>query len=264
MAKLSNEELKQMYLSGKNSAQIAEFLGVQISTVTERLRKVNTPMRSRSQRQRKYDANHACFQDYSVESMYFAGLLMADGYIRIKGPREHIGIEIEEKDIELLNAFKDFCSYTGPITRRSKKQKSGKESKMAILGITSPEMIGDLVKFGLKPKKSLTAEIPDEICNHELSSFYFRGIFDGDGCVGTRRGKHCCGKRFATFGGTPAVVSAFQDWTEKLVGIRGGVSKRKDTFWAVNFSYNHIPKIGECLYGDPRGPRLTRKSILFQ
>lgn len=44
----------------------------------------------------------------------------------------------------------------------------------------------------------------------------------------------------------------------------GGLSKRKNGFRVINYSYNSVPKLFECLYGDKRGMRLVIKVELME
>jgi intein/homing endonuclease len=193
--------------------------------------------------------------------MYYAGLLMADG--NIARHRKLMQIEILKKDRELVDGLKEFAEYTGRVETRTRTHESGKKSRMVILRITSPGIVGDLSLFGVISRKSEKGKIPKWIIGHSLSEFYFRGIFDGDGCIGVRKGKHCFGKKFITFGGTPTVVRAFRKWAYMKTGEKGGLSKRTKKFWMLFYSYHSVPKVGQALYGDKRGMRLERKAMLI-
>lgn len=254
---MNNEEIAQRYLLGENTFEIGRSLGVSHETIRRRLHDFGVIIRSRSLRQRKYDCNHFCFRDITIESMYYAGLLMADGNIAIN--KQMVQIEVVEKDKELVDGFKQFAEYTGIMERRKRKQRSGKISQMVLLRITSPQMVSDLSRFGVVPKKSYCAVAPEEIVQHPFASFFFRGLFDGDGCVGIRRGKHSYGNKYSTFGGTPALTSAFRKWCETTIGESGGISKRTETFWSVYFCHAATEKLCRSLYGDDRGMRLRRK-----
>jgi hypothetical protein len=67
-----------------------------------------------------------------------------------------------------------------------------------------------------------------------------------------------------SLGGTPRAVVSFKNWMADKVGSRGGLSKPDKTFWVLHYSYRDAEKVGACLYGDARGPRLCRKASHFR
>lgn len=141
-------------------------------------------------------------------------------------------------------------------------KKSGHLTKMVYLRISSAEMVQDLKVFGVVPCKSESGRVPRWINKHCYADFFFRGLFDGDGCVGVRRGSYRAGRTYITFGGNTRIVNSFRSWVERKTGYRGGLSIRKNGFRVINYSYGAVPRVGVCLYGDERGIRLIRKASM--
>lgn len=85
MAILNDKMIAKKYVSGENTYKIGQELGISYETVRKILHRVGILIRPRNIRQRMYQCNHRCFRDKTVDSMYYAGLLMADGNIRRDG-----------------------------------------------------------------------------------------------------------------------------------------------------------------------------------
>jgi hypothetical protein len=250
------------YLSGRNTYEIGRDLGISYETVRRILHRTGTPIRPRSFRNRVYKCDHKCFAKKTVDSMYYAGLLMADGNIRRDGMM--LQIELKKADSYLLTGLKAFAKYDGPLEKRTRKQKSGHLTRMVGLRISSAEMVKDLRMFGVVPCKSCSGRISGWVGKHPYAEFFFRGLFDGDGCMGIRRGKYRTGRKYLTFGGSRWVVNSFRRWIAGKTGEYGGLSRRAKFFRVLNYSYLAVPKVGMCLYGNDKGMRLVRKSIIAQ
>ena len=262
MHTVSDTELGERYTAGEDIMQLGRSLGISRETVRCRLHKLGVKFRSQSERQQIYTCDAAKFEDPTPEAMYFAGLLMADGNI---GKSEKIvQITLQTRDGYLLTALKEFINYTGIIRHRERIRPNGYAIKFEELRITSPQLTANLRKFGLCPRKSKLGKIPSWIVEHANAEYFFRGLFDGDGCVGIRRGKVCTGKKYATFCGNSSVVNTFRTWVTRRTGLKGGLSIRAGDTQVINYSYNAVAAVYACLYGSPIGPRLHRKVKVFE
>jgi len=261
MKTLDNEMIAKRYLAGENTYKLGRNLGVSYETIRTRLHEMGIPIRTSSVRRRIYQCNHGCFTEKTINSMYYAGLLMADGNIRKDG--RMVQIEVEKSDSCLLEGLKRFSGYGGELKHRVKRQRSGHVSEMVALRITSPQMVKDLDLFGVVPCKSKNGKIPQWVTRHPLAEFFFRGIFDGDGCVGIRRGVCHKGKKFATFCGNISVVNSFRNWVEQRTGDRGGLFRRSNGLGVIHYSHGAVSRVGLCIYGNKTGMRLVRKSSIM-
>lgn len=121
----------------------------------------------------KTKVNHFYFSNYNPENCYWAGFILADGYIRTN-KRFTLEIKLQKQDVIHLHKIKKDMGYDGKVIE--------KETYFNI-SISSPQLIEDLNKnFGIYNKKSLTCTIIDKIPKIYLKDF-IRGYFDGDGCI---------------------------------------------------------------------------------
>jgi len=248
------------YVLGETANQIGQSFGLSGETIRSVLRHAGK-IRSRSEWTRRYSVNHNCFDSITVDSMYYAGLLMADGNVAKNG--RMVQIELDDKDMELLEGFKKFLNYNGPIGHRTRFTKKGKCQKMSSLRITSQKIVESLAKFGVAFQKCRRSHIPDLVLNSSLVKFFLRGMFDGDGCFGIRKGKHSTGRRFAQLGANPKIASVVREWFVKTIRTTGGLCKRSNLFWALHYGNADAMTVWKFLYSDQQGMRLTRKANKF-
>lgn len=128
---------------------------------------------------RKYKVNEEFFEEWSNDMAYVVGVIASDGCLfKDKENRKSIRIGITLKDIEWLKFIRNLMESNHPIYERQK-------DNIALLCIGSKKLFDDMVRRGIKPKKSLDLifpEIPDEYISH-----FVRGYVDGDGYFGKLR-----------------------------------------------------------------------------
>jgi hypothetical protein len=117
--------------------------------------------------------NNFYFSKYNKENCYWAGFILADGYIRTN-KRYTLEIKLQKQDVDHLNKFKKTIEYEGTVFERKEYYS---------ITISSPQIIKDLQNnFEIYNKKSLTCGISNKIPKKYLRD-YICGYFDGDGCV---------------------------------------------------------------------------------
>jgi hypothetical protein len=127
---------------------------------------------------RKYKYNDSYFKIIDdKEKAYFLGLLYSDGSVSDR--RMIIGLQ--ERDIDILEKFKEKLDYDGPI--RIYESKNVNYQRNAILQICSREMVRDLTTHGCHYRKTYSLQFPN--IDVSLYSHFIRGLFDGDGCITT-------------------------------------------------------------------------------
>ena len=130
---------------------------------------------------RKYNVNDDYFEIInSDDKAYFLGFIYADGYITTT--EDKIGINISNKDIEILEKFKEFTNAESPIKLYQQKQGYNIGEYYARIIITSKKMKEDLIKHGVYENKTEKIKFPTTIDKQFYHSF-IRGYFDGDGCI---------------------------------------------------------------------------------
>lgn len=140
----------------------------------------------------KYIVNHNIFQEDTEESFYLAGFIAADGCVRISKTNKlrdylnyRLQISLSKKDKKHLEMVKSLLGSTHPIhdylIKNSKKNKCWNDVWESKLLITSKQIVQDLEKFNIFPRKSLTYEFPEWMKFHPFKRHFIRGYIDGDG-----------------------------------------------------------------------------------
>lgn len=124
-------------------------------------------------KQRTHPVRDDFFHDLSgEESAYFYGLFCADGYISSANKRR-VGIDLNEKDQQLLAHFATALGYAGDIKRTS--------HGMCRLIWTSAGMRDRLHSYGIRPDKSTTLPSMKDVVPDASVRHFVRGLTDGDG-----------------------------------------------------------------------------------
>ncbi len=121
-----------------------------------------------------YQVNENFFINETKEKNQLLGMLAADGSIV-----NNCLIISQSKDCGkiTINYIKKILQYNGPIYEKI----TDSLNMGYTLQITSKKIINDLYNYGIKPKKTYTYELNDNII--DIKSF-LRGYFEGDGSVG--------------------------------------------------------------------------------
>jgi hypothetical protein len=160
----------------------------------------------------------------------------------------------------VLKGLRKFLNYTGPIEIRTRIQKSGFVSHMCSLRVSAPDLVSRLIQLGIVPKKSFRSEIPKKVFDTKMEQFFFRGLFDGDGCIHIRKD----GSRLASLCGHPNVIDSFRNLCWNKIREVGSLHRRSPTLHVVLFPDRAVKKLRGLLYGDRKGPRLKRKENLLR
>lgn len=120
----------------------------------------------------------------SPDKAYFLGFIASDGNIyRREGHQGMLTLSVNDKDIEILEHFKEQLDTTKPIQIIQDKRRE--ETKMATIQITGDKIVNDLLSLGIGIRKTFDLDINNivkKIPSSYISSFYL-GYFDGDGSI---------------------------------------------------------------------------------
>jgi len=125
-----------------------------------------------------YDVNEDLFSEgseWTDAKAWLLGVVWSDGNIRYNTLR------MGSIDLQLMEDFKSSLEFAGPIKRSPSPSRQNNQLFYEI-DCVSKKIVSDLKKLGLHEKKSLTIDYPIELPDEYFWSF-FRGLFDGDGCV---------------------------------------------------------------------------------
>lgn len=127
---------------------------------------------------RKYPLNEEYFETWSHDMAYILGFISADGSVNKQGS---LSIELQLRDIEVLEFIRQQISPTSPIKITKKKNK-----EYCRLRINSQTLIQSLQKYNIIPNKTFSIKLDFDI-PQQFTGDYVRGLFDGDGWICCRR-----------------------------------------------------------------------------
>ncbi|MBU1173421.1 MAG: hypothetical protein KKD44_27955 [Proteobacteria bacterium] len=257
ISKIVESEIIKLYKNGSGTCEISKHFGINRWTVLQYLKKHNlNPQRITRPYKNKY--NIYFFSEYTKESAYWAGFIMADGNVCYTSPKYYVQIGLSEKDKDHLQKFSNAINFAGPIY----DYKKGKASSISVRG---KWFVNDLLnKYGITERKSLTTKYPEQLPK-ELHSHFIRGYFDGDGSVPK---KHSATISFIGSQSMMRSIRTILHDTLKLK-IRGHHSKaplqsyKNSSVKQFVYSGDNARKIIEWLYKDSNiESRLDRKYII--
>jgi len=221
----------------------------------------------------KYDLNF--FKCWTDEMAYVLGVLLTDGCLSMRKQSwvsttsmtasKYIPIlSIAQKEPELLNKLLKLIKCNAPIHFREKKIYGGKVAG-AIYSFCFDCTLSypDLIRYGLKPQKSLDVQFPD-IPSPYIRHF-IRGCWDGDGTV-----YQCKGRKHITagfFSGSHQFISDLVSILVKagLTTRRIYVKKGKNPSYYFKYHGKECITLFHYLYDEvPESQYLTRKFNVFK
>ena len=134
---------------------------------------------------RKYTLNQRYFSSIDTEEKaYWLGFISADGCIKNTPKMKTVTVNLANIDRGHLEKMSAAVDSNKPIYAFSRtRNRANVITATAVFN--SPYMIADLIALSITERKSLTLQPwtgPDELMRH-----YWRGIFDGDGCIHQRK-----------------------------------------------------------------------------
>lgn len=118
---------------------------------------------------------------------YVLGFIYADGTVEdCRESSRTCYLQLTSKDKELLEEIRETMSsrhrlYLRPSRTINFRGKTYQCQRLYDLRIGNKKIYGDLLTYGLMPRKSLIIDLPK--IPKKYFSFFLRGYFDGDGCV---------------------------------------------------------------------------------
>lgn len=211
----------------------------------------------RAARNRSYALDY--FASWSPNMAYVLGFLFADGCVT-KNLLSFRTI-IASRDEQVLWFMKKEMKSRWDIRRyeaRINKKTGRLQRPQSMLAINSKVMVADLLRLGLKPRKTYNDDpfphVPDEF----LPDFV-RGYLDGDGSVCVR--DNTCSLSFV---GSPRFIQGLHDRLVRALGLAvkqitpRGVTKFSQVAWS---SHRDLWPLWDFLYPEGHGFCLERKKL---
>lgn len=231
-----------MYLGGTSSVEIAGALGVSCPAILGLLRRRSVPIRSMSECQRRLSYDNTAFAEITDDAAYWAGFLMADGSV----VGNEIALVLSTKDQDHVEKFRSFLRSDHALidTRHSTIRFS----------IRCEKLVSDLSRFGVVARKTHTANAM--LVDNNLH--FWRGVVDGDGCLGVSRRGNSHLPRLELVG-AKSLLLQFSDFVRQTSpGCTATVRPHK-SIYRVGLIGRHAGNVINKLYSC-EGVALTRKA----
>ena len=171
-------------------------------------------------RTRKYSLDESFFDTIDTESKaYWLGFISADGYVNHSG----VTFGLKATDAGHLERFLADLGSSSPV-RFGTSIVNGKQRQYARASVCSTMMSESLMALGVTRNKSLTIS-PCTAIPPELERHYWRGVFDGDGCIIPMKNKQAYRMSLV---GTRAMLDGFAAFADLHTHLRPAVSKIKN------------------------------------
>lgn len=176
-----NNKIIFLYLSGKDTYQVAKECQCSQTFVINTLKQHDIPRRTTQSYTKKYITNEKFFDIIDTEDKaYMLGFLYADGNNYVKNNNYEISIKLQAQDKLILEKFKTLISPQSNLKIIIDKKTLNSHY---LLKINSKILSHQLSELGCVPNKSLILTFPELIINSELKKHFIRGYFDGDGSL---------------------------------------------------------------------------------
>lgn len=249
--KVTDEDIIELYNSGKSSSEIGKNLNMTGFAIISRLKNCNV---SRDNIYHNIDLirNYWSVID-SYDKAYFLGFLLTDGNVIGTAIR----ISLKSKDREILEVFKKYTNNDNPVKDIVRKRTNFKEKYYyeSIFSLRCKEWVSDLSKYGMTENKTFTIKFIDFEDDYIMSNF-IRGLIDGDGFA-TQDGR-------LGFCGTLDMVNDFQKFLHKRLGTTLHNLKLYTTITHITYGRKDSLLIGKYIYEHKHDCYLKRKYERFE
>lgn len=181
-------QIASMLQQGKRPREIADVLHIKYPTISGYLREKGY----------KFNPNpgniHYFEKIDTYAKAYILGFIAADGALvpAKKGPTITLTITIKYEDKALLEFIKAEIGNEHPLLEivRLNSYDTTKMIHHIRLAFSTPQIVHDIMKYGITPRKSLTLGNIIGNIPYEFRDAFIIGYFDGNGSVSIRDGLH--------------------------------------------------------------------------
>lgn len=191
---------------------------------------------------RIYNYNWSFFDNDSEELYYFLGFVASDGYIT----DNEIEIELNEKDIKILEKFRDLICPSKPIYKKT----ATNSVSLKISGRHHMRRFKDFFNMtsNKKHEEMKFPNVPDEYIKD-----FIRGYIDGDGCIDTTKGykgdKVYIGPRLRILG-NETFLRNLNEETKKIFNHKTNCISRKgkENVFYITYNFSTAKNILNWIY----------------
>lgn len=157
-----------LYNEGYGVMELSDKYKIHRCTIQRILKRNNIKLRKRT----PSHYNIHFFDEYNVDSCYWAGFIAADGYVR--SDRANVSIHLSKTDLGHLKKLEKLTNYIG------KTAVYENECCLSFAGQWFRDALAN--NFDIYPKKTFDIRISDKIPKDMIPHF-LRGYMDGDGSI---------------------------------------------------------------------------------
>lgn len=174
------QKAREFYESGLTLHEAGSKVGVSKWFLLQVFRKNGIPVRPRRRSAVNYNLREDAFDNapHDPVAAYWVGMLFSDGCVVRKGNRARIYLALHGDDSAHVLAFRDFVGAGNGLTTTNANHAVWQKGLR--LAVSSARMVDCLERYGITPRKSLTAEVAPAL---SMNQHFWRGVIDGDGSV---------------------------------------------------------------------------------
>ena len=239
------EELKQLISDGAFLKDIAKYFNLDQETMKLRMKELGLQITNRNRVNRRIKSDYFSVIDNPIKA-YWLGFLFTDGCVDHYRTTGRIRLQLQERDIEILEKFKQDLQLDCKIIYDKRPN-----SVCCSVEFVDEQIFNDLGKYDIVPNKTYVIKhIPIEKIPEEYLSAFALGLFDGDG--GLSMSADC--STDVTLGYTAYHETEVEDF-QRLINKLAKIEKKNKNFftsaWHTQWrGHLQVIKILDCLYKD--------------
>lgn len=213
----------------------------------------------------KYLAVESYFSEYTPKSMYLAGFILADAYIRDDNTRHCVSFHLSEKDIDLLTYIQGELCQDAPIRKNIyKNKKTNKSYNSCLLTVSNRKILSDLKKIGIDDRKSGNEQI-SPLIPKELWSNFILGFFDGDGsCVKSNKKNGYIAYAIKIASLSKYILEQIQNFCQVgTIRLESRKTNKPLYVYCID-SFTDIYTFYNCIYNNSNHFHLNRKKAIIE
>lgn len=172
------EEIKRMIDNGAFLKEVADYCNLDRETMRLKLQELNLKITNTNKINRHIKSNYFSQID-TPEKAYWLGFLFTDGSVDHYKSTGRIRLQLQEKDLEILEKFKEDLGIETSIIYDKRSN-----STCCSVEFVDEQIYNDLKEYNIIPNKTYEIDhIPYEKIPKDFWPAYALGLFDGDGSL---------------------------------------------------------------------------------
>jgi hypothetical protein len=237
-------------IKSNTQLEVANKLNLTLRAIKKVLEKNNLKLPLYRLNKRKLNIDIDFFKKIdSNEKAYWLGFICADGCILKTCDK----VSLFVADKEVIEKYKKSLKSEHAITTCSNVDKrTNKVYTRYGLSISSKIFKQNLINLGVTPEKTDKLEMPK--IDEKYYSYFFAGLFDGDGSLTYRKSGYMICNQI----GTKEVLQFLQNYLDIKSTKLLKITENKCNVWKL-YLYKDAEKFLNWIYQDPNFPYLQRK-----